>query len=139
MEQVILNGKSCGVLRSVIPLRMHLYCRALAWMQGLSLRALHTQCAQEFLRAKPWEHGLNWRTSPSLDKVSEWEWVDVPFPLPFDLGFQLVRLAEQSMPVESVLYTMLFWYTWAVVPPLHEQLRRKQGKEDFRSCQNSSR
>lgn len=139
MDQTVCNGKPCGLLRTVIPLRMHLYCRALAFAQGISLRALYADCALRFLEARPWEQGLTWRFSPSAGEGKDWEWADEAITLPRGLGDRLVQLSAQAaVSTASVLYTMLFWYSWVVFPPLHEQLRRKE-IEDFRSCQNSSR
>jgi hypothetical protein len=139
MDQTARNGKPHGVFRAVIPLWMHLYCRALAFAQGISLRALHADCALRFLEARPWEQGLSWRFSPSAGEGKDWEWTDEAVTLPRDLGRRLEHLSVQrTISTASVLYTMLFWYSWVVFPPLHEQLRRKE-IEDSRPCQNSSR
>ncbi|WP_215842097.1 hypothetical protein HHS34_005380 [Acidithiobacillus montserratensis] len=134
MKQVLRNGKPCGQLQTVIPLHMHLYCRALAFAQGVSDREMIQACAQGFVRDRPWEHGLRWRTSPRWGLVSELEWTQVTVSLPDSLAKELVAIGEgQNVPAASVLYTMFFWYSWVVYPPLHEKVRRSQEAP----CQNS--
>lgn len=139
MEQVIRNGKPYGQLHTVIPLRMHLYCQALAFAQAISLRKLHANACGKFLEDRPWEQGLAWRNSPQITDVNDWEWTAIAVVLPPDMGQTVDQLpAQYPVSAASVLYTMLFWYSWVVFPPLHEQIRRKEA-EDFRVCQNSSR
>ncbi|MEY2343221.1 hypothetical protein AB4090_14095 [Acidithiobacillus sp. IBUN Pt1247-S3] len=126
MNQVLRNGKPYGLLRTVIPLRMHLYCQALAFVQGLSHRAMLGQCAQDFVKARPWERGLRWRSSPDPDQVSDLEWAQVAVPLPRRLASDLMKIGDQQgVPMDSVLYSMLFWYAWEVYPPLYERVRRR--------------
>jgi len=123
MTPTSFNGKSYAAAAAVVPLKMHLYIRALAFVQAKTLQSLYTDCASRFLAAKPWGQGLPWRNGhrPAGDP----EWIEVRVRLPADLAHAVVELARASgIAVPDVLYTMLYWYSWFLYPPLHERERR---------------
>uniref|UniRef100_E6QCP4 Uncharacterized protein n=1 Tax=mine drainage metagenome TaxID=410659 RepID=E6QCP4_9ZZZZ len=108
---------------------MHLYIQALAFVQGMTLRAVHEDCASRFLAGKAWEKGLRWRDGhrPAL---SDPEWVEVHVRIPCDLADNLAEVSRRNgLGLPDVLYTMLYWYSWILYPPLHEQERRKAREE----------
>lgn len=125
----LFNGKSYAGESTVIPLKMHLYIQALAFVQGMTLRAVHAECAALFLAEKAWEKGLRWRDGhrPAL---ADPEWVEVNVRIPCDLAGNLVEVSHRNgVGLADVLYTMLYWYSWVLYPPLHEQERRKAREE----------
>ena len=73
----------------MIPLKMHLYIQALAFVQGMTLRAVHEDCASRFLAEKAWEKGLRWWEwhRPAL---TDPEWVEVHVRIPAHLADKLV-------------------------------------------------
>ncbi|WP_414041209.1 hypothetical protein ACJU26_03790 [Acidithiobacillus sp. M4-SHS-6] len=121
----LFNGMSYAGESTIIPLKMHLYIQALAFVQGMTLRAVHADCASRFLSEKAWEKGLRWRDGhrPAL---ADPEWVEVNVRIPRDLADNLVEVSHRNgVGLPDVLYTMLYWYSWVLYPPLHEQERRK--------------
>ena len=121
----LFNGMPYAGESTVIPLKMHLYIQALAFVQGMTLRAVHEDCASRFLAEKAWEKGLRWRDGhrPAL---ADPEWVEVNVRIPCDLADNLVEVSHRNgVDLPDVLYTMLYWYSWVLYPPLHEQERRK--------------
>ena len=121
----LFNGKPYAGESVVLPLKMYLYIQALAFVQGMTLRAVHEDCASRFLAEKAWEKGLQWRDGhrPAL---ADPEWVEVNVRIPCDLADNLVEVSRRNgVGLPDVLYTMLYWYSWVLYPPLHEQERRK--------------
>ena len=125
----LFNGMPYAGESTVIPLKMHLYIQALAFVQGMTLRAVHEDCASRFLAEKAWEKGLRWRDGrrPAL---TDPEWVEVSVRIPSYLADSLVEVSRRNgVGLPDVLYTMLYWYSWVLYPPLHEQERRKAREE----------
>ena len=123
---MIFSGKPYAEGRTVIPLRMSLYLQALAFAQGMTPRALHVDGAARFLDDRPWERGLAWRNG-RRPETGDPEWAAVTVRLPRDLADRLDLVAHrESVHPADLLYTMLFWYAWALYPPLHEQERRRR-------------
>ena len=121
----IFNGKPYAGGSTVIPLKMHLYLQALAFVQAMTLRALHADCAARFLAEKPWTSGLRWRDGRQPESA-DLGWVRVNVQIPEDLAIRLEKEAQREQVVlADALYTMLFWYAWALYPPLYEQERRQ--------------
>lgn len=121
----LFNGMPYAGESTVIPLKMHLYIQALAFVQGMTLRAAHADCAYRFLAEKAWEKGLRWRNGhrPAL---ADPEWVEVNVRIPRDLADDLVEISHRTgVGLPDVLCTMLYWYSWILYPPLVEQERRK--------------
>lgn len=122
----VFNGKPYGGESAVIPLKMLLYLRALAFVQGMTLRALYEDCASRFLAEMPWTNSLKWRDGGRPKSVDS-GWMRVDVRIPRDLADCLEDVARrEGVGLADVLYTMLFWYSWVLYPPLHEQERRKK-------------
>lgn len=129
LTPLLFNGKPYAGEAVIIPLKMYLYIQALAFVQGMTLRAVHEDCASRFLAEKVWEKGLRWRDGhrPAL---ADPEWVEVNVRIPCDLADDLVEVSHRNgVGLPDVLYTMLYWYSWVLYPPLHEQERRKAREE----------
>jgi hypothetical protein len=124
----LFNGKPYAGESAVIPLKMHLYIQALAFIQGMTLRAVHEDCASRFLDEKAWEKGLRWRDGRR--SLTGPEWLEVNVRIPCDLADSLVEVSHRNgIGLSDVFYTMLYWYSWVLYPPLHEQERRKAREE----------
>jgi len=121
----LFNGMPYAGESTVIPLKMHLYIQALAFVQGMTLRAVHEDCASRFLAEEPWKKGLRGRDGRRPYPAGP-EWVEVTVRLPVDLAD---RLSEVGPSLPDALYTMLYWYSWVLYPPLYEQERRKAREE----------
>ncbi len=140
MRLFTMHGKPYAEVTTRAPVKMHLYSKALAFAQNKTLRLMQEDMARQFLAEKPWEKGLNWRPTQGMtqtlsnavgQKVAT-GWMQVNLRLPQDLALELERLTvTQNATLSSVLYTMLYWYTWFVYPPAHEVKRR----EEFRQKQ----
>ena len=125
----LFNGMPYAGDSVVIPVKMHLYIQALAFVQGLSLRAAYEDCATRFLAEAAWKKGLQWRDG-RRPATSDPEWQAVHVRLPSELADRLVVVSQQQrVSLPDVLYTMLYWYSWFLYPPLSEQERRKSLRE----------
>ena len=125
----LFNGMPYAGDSVVIPVKMHLYIQALAFVQGLSLRAAYEDCATRFLAEAAWKKGLQWRDG-RRPATSDPEWQAVHVRLPSELADRLVVLSQQQrVSLPDVLYTMLYWYSWFLYPPLYERERRKSLRE----------
>jgi len=123
------NGMPYAKESTVIPLRMHLYIQALAFVQGMTSRAVHEDCANRFLDGKAWEQGLRWRNGHRPARVDP-DWMEVDVRIPLDLVDALAKVGrQQGVGLPDVLYTMLYWYSWFLYPPLIEQERRRAREE----------
>ena len=121
----LFNGMPYGGDSAVIPVKMHLYIQALAFVQGMSLRAAFDDCATRFLAEEAWKKGLRWRDG-HRPITADPEWAAVHVRLPSELADRLVVVSQQQgVSLPDVLYTMLYWYAWILYPPLSEQERRK--------------
>ena len=124
----LFNGQPYAGESAVIPLKMHLYIQALAFIQGMTLRAVHEDCASRFLDEKAWEKGLRWRDGHR--PLTGPDWLEVTVRIPCDLADSLVEVSQRNgISLPDALYTMLYWYSWVLYPPLHEQERRKAREE----------
>jgi hypothetical protein len=117
------------------PAKMQMYAKTLAFAKGQSLKVMFREAAERFFRDKPWEQGLSWRptkgqTTTLRENMGQKEatgWMQVNMRFPVEIGNELARLAtEQNVPLSSVCYTLLYWWTWWVYPPKSEQLRREE-------------
>lgn len=125
LTKSLFNGMSYAGESTVIPMKIHLYIQALAFVQGMTLRAVHEDCASRFLVEKAWEKGLRWRDGHRPALVAP-DWVKVDVRMPIDLADGLVEVSYRNgVGLPDVLYTMLYWYSWILYPPLYEQERRK--------------
>jgi hypothetical protein len=125
----LFNGMPYAGDSAVIPVKMHLYIQALAFVQGMSLRAVYEDCATHFLAEAAWKKGLQWRDG-RRPATSDPEWQAVHVRLPSELADRLVVVSQQQrVSLPDVLYTMLYWYSWFLYPPLYEQERRKSLRE----------
>ena len=130
------NGKPYAGSVTRIPLMMFLYLQALSFVQGMTLRGLYEDCSVRFLDGQPWAQGLppaglpparlRWREVPPepISGLNGWVQVDVRLPQEQAEALYAVSLKE-GVCMTAALYTMLYWYSWVLYPPLHEQERRK--------------
>lgn len=125
------NGKPYAGSVTRIPVMMFFYLQALSFVQGMTLRGLYEDCAVRFLDGQPWSQGLpparlRWReVSPEpISGLNGWVQVDVRLPQEQAEALDAVSLKE-GVCMTAALYTMLYWYSWVLYPPLHEQERRK--------------
>ncbi|MDD5375617.1 hypothetical protein [Acidithiobacillus sp.] len=139
----LFNGMPYAGESTVIPLKMHLYIQALAFVQGMTLRAVHEDGASRFLAEKAWEKGLRWRDGHP-PAVSGPEWVEVHVRIPAHLADNLAEVSRRNgVGLPDALYTMLYWYSWILYPPLQEQERRKtkfrasKAREERERCHRS--
>lgn len=132
----VFNDKKTGnyyvAISTRAPIRMHVYAKTLACSSGKTMKTMHREAVEQFLQEKPWEHGLQWRptqvastTLKEQDKSMASGWLQVYIRIPLELGKQLEKLAiEHDVPIASVSYTVLYWWTWWIHPPLSERVRR---------------
>jgi hypothetical protein len=134
----VFTDKKSGEQYVEIPTRapalMQVYTKTLAYAGGKPLKALFREAAERFFKDEPWKHGLAWRPTKGLtttlkDTVGQKEatgWMQVNMRYPVEIGNELERLAiEQNVSLSAVCYTMQFWLTWWVYPPMSERARRE--------------
>ncbi|WP_226827238.1 MULTISPECIES: hypothetical protein [Acidithiobacillaceae] len=115
-----------------LPVKLHLYTKALAFALGKTLKSMYQDCAEQFLREEPWEYGLHWRpnqdlTSGLLDRGSKTVtgWTQVNVRVRYETAIRLEALAaKEKISVSSLYYTMLYWWAWYQYPPAYERERR---------------
>lgn len=116
------------------PAKMQMYAKTLAFASGKPLKVMFRDATQRFLSEKPWEQGLQWRTTKgltttlkgSLGKKEPTGWMQVNMVLPVEFQQTMIQLAqEQGVSLSSVAYTVMYWWTWWVYPPLSERVRRE--------------
>lgn len=116
------------------PAKMHIYARTLAKVSSRTLKVMYRDAAERFFLEKPWEYGLKWRhikgKKISLQCARAQKepsgWVQVNMHLPANVGHRLNALSvEQNVSLRMISYTMLYWWTWWINPPMSERARRE--------------
>mgnify|MGYP001626388002 FL=1 len=115
-----------------LPIKLHLYTKALAFALGKTLKSMYQDCAEQFLREEPWKYGLRWR--PNQDRAPGFldrddktvtGWMQAKVRLRHETALRLEALAaKEKISVSSLCYTMLYWWAWYQYPPAHERERR---------------
>ncbi len=138
MRFFTLNKQPFAEVTTRAPVKMHIYSKAVALSQGVLLRKLHSNMVELFLKEKPWKHGLKWRPVQSRTQTMKdateikdmTKWMQVNMRLPQKEAQDVERVAnEEGIDMVVALYTMLYWYTWFIRPPLAEQKRRDELKK----------
>jgi hypothetical protein len=115
-----------------LPVKLHLYTKALAFALGKTLKSMYQDCAEQFLREAPWKYGLRWRPNQDqtfgfLDRDSKGVtgWTKVNVCVRYETALRLEALAaKERISVSSLCYTMLYWWAWHQYPPAYERERR---------------
>lgn len=124
-----------------MPVKMHLYIKALAFALNQSLNTVYQECAERFLAGEPWKHGLRWRESPDpssripgYGKNSVSGWTRVMVRVQQDIGLRLEAVAEEEhIALPNLYYTMLYWWVWYQYPPVYERERRAKLLQESKS------
>jgi len=127
------TGEQYVIIQTRAPENMQVYAKTLAFAKGQVMKAMLREAAERFFREEPWKQGLKWRPAkrlfvPSKDAIGQKEatgWVRVSMRFPVVIGNRLEQLAaEQGVPLSSICYTLMYWWTWWVYPPKPERLQR---------------
>jgi hypothetical protein len=125
-------GRRYAEVPTRLPVKLHLYTKALAFALGKTLKSIYQDCAEQFLREEPWKYGLRWRpnqdrTSGLLDRGDKTVtgWMQANVRLRHETALRLEALAaNEKIGVSSLCYTMLYWWAWYQYPPAYERERR---------------
>ncbi|WP_226856441.1 hypothetical protein [Acidithiobacillus caldus] len=126
------GGSRYAEVTTRLPVKLHLYTRALAFALGKTLKSMYQDCAEQFLREAPWKYGLRWRPNQGqtfgfLDRDSKGVtgWTKVNVCVRYETALRLEALAaKERISVSSLCYTMLYWWAWHQYPPAYERERR---------------
>jgi len=128
------TGEQYVTIPTRVPAKMQIYAKTLAFAKGHTMKAMLQEAVEKFFCERPWKQGLKWRPAkrlfvPSKDAIGQKEatgWVRVSMRFPVVIGNRLEQLAaEQGVPLSSICYTLMYWWTWWVYPPKPERLRRE--------------
>lgn len=126
------GGSRYAEVTTRLPVKLHLYTKALAFALGKTLKSMYQDCAEQFLREAPWKYGLRWRPNQDqtfgfLDRDSKGVtgWTKVNVCVRYETALRLEALAaNERISVSSLCYTMLYWWAWQQYPPAYERERR---------------
>jgi hypothetical protein len=126
------GGSRYAEVATRLPVKMHLYTKALAFALGKTLKSMYQDCAEQFLREAPWKYGLRWRPNQDqtfgiLDRGSKTVtgWMQANVRVRYETAMRLEALAaKEKISVSSLCYTMLYWWAWYQYPPAYERERR---------------
>ena len=126
------RGSRYAEVSTRLPVKMHLYTKALAFALGKTLKSMYQDCAEQFLTEEPWKYGLRWRLTKGLTtRLSEvgsktvTGWTQVNVRVRYETAIRLEALAaKEKISVSSLYYTMLYWWAWYRYPPAYERERR---------------
>lgn len=132
MRKITIKGQDFVEIPTRVPVKMHLYAKALAFALNQNLRQSYIDMTSRFLRERPWEMGLRWRQTKGLSQTLSESvgrqatgWMQINMRMTLEQGEELSRLATaEGVSLSSVTYTVLYWWTWYVYPPAYERERR---------------
>lgn len=124
-----------------MPMKMHLYTKALAFALGKTLKSMYQNCAEQFLVEEPWKYGLRWRPTKGLTSrlsdvgtKSVTGWMQVNVRIRQETAIRLEALAaREKISLSSLYYTMLYWWAWYKYPPAYERERRAKLQRESKS------
>lgn len=135
------TGAPCVEINTCAPKKMQAYFRTLTFAMGTTIPKVYREMAGRFLKEKPWKHGLQWRTTQEQAGIHGVHgerysaspfWTPVSIRLPVILGKELESLADQQeVPLSSVGYTMLYWWTWWIYRPGNGRVQALKGNIPF--------
>jgi hypothetical protein len=132
MRKITVKGQTFDEIPTRVPVKMHMYAKALAFALNQNLRQSYIEMTEKFLREKPWETGLKWRQTKGLSQTltesagrQATGWMQINMRVTPEQGADLTRIAQSAdISMSSVTYTILYWWTWYVYPPAYERERR---------------
>lgn len=107
------------------PKKLQNYAKILAKTNGVALRTLYQEGAEQFMEATPWKYGFAWLPTRGLSvkidgKDRNTGWMQVNLMLSGDVIERFNDLAaEQSISLSCISFTMMCW--WMVCPPEDER------------------
>lgn len=96
------------------------YLKRYAKLHGVPLEEVAADIVSDFIRLRPDQHGLAWRTPLSHrgETGAQQGWVQFNVWLPNELASQVVGVAMETAQTRAVvLYTALFWFVRYLCPP----------------------
>lgn len=132
MRKITVKGQIFDEIPTRVPVKMHMYAKALAFALNQNLRQSYIEMTDKFLHEKPWEMGLKWRQTKGLSQTltesagrQATGWMQINMRVTPEQGIELTRLTHaEGVSMSSVTYTILYWWTWYVYPPAYERERR---------------
>jgi hypothetical protein len=105
------------------PEALHRYLKTIYPLEHPSLTAYFEHILSEFIKQRPWDHGLVWR-KPRVrvvilgDGVGSTGWAQVNVQVPKELADRIEKIIMTlDISRAAFLYTAFFWWAMYIKPP----------------------
>ncbi len=123
-----VHDVSKSLIQTRVPEAMRACLKKYGKHHGLKMEALLVRVLQHFLRLRPDQHGVTWRTPQShrTEQGVDGGWVQINVLIPNDVAGQLASLSMQlGASRATIAYTAVYWFARYMRPPLNPDQQKR--------------
>lgn len=120
---------SKALVQTRVPQAMRVYLKAYGKHHGLKMEGLLSEVLHHFMRLRPDQRGLHWRTPQShrTEAGSTAGWAQINVLIANEVAGQLEGLSTQlGVSRATIAYTALYWFARYLRPPLNPERFNKE-------------
>lgn len=122
-----VHDASKSLIQTRMPQAMRVYLKAYGKHHGLKMEVLLVEVLLHFLRLRPDQRGVMWRTPQShrTEEGTDGGWAQINVLIPNDVAGKLMGLSMQlGISRATIAYTALYWFARYMRPPLNPAPQR---------------